>query len=189
MITKFKLRKSEIPKISKLVHILSSADFIESFHSQVETFGAIDATFAFKQLFESPPGFVFVIMKIRDFIFRVFGLKNTKFASPVDFVDVPVSRQEPITSDMVLGFQSPEEVVWGIRDRHLDFGISVFVQCHENEAGNFDSHIFLSTAVKYKNTFGRVYFTLIRGIHTVVVKAMMRTMLDTMAETHKAGRK
>ncbi len=138
----------------------------------------IEAPFAFKKLLESPPAAVLVILKIRDFFFKLFGLKTAEdITNPIKFVDLPVERDRPMVSDMDMTYNSPREVIWGLRDKHLTFAVSVLVKHQLNSSEKNECTVYVSTILKYNNNWGRVYFMFIRRIHTYVIQSMLKKLM------------
>ncbi len=143
-------------------------------------YGKIDAPFAFKKIFENPPRFVRIIVNFRDWVFSLFGLKTTELSNPIKFIDLPVDRSHPLVSEMSMCLNTPEEVIWGINDKHLNFAVSVFVINNQLDPERNQCAVFVSTALTYNNIWGRVYFALIRLIHAYVVKSMLKTMMEKL---------
>ncbi len=74
-------------------------------------------------------------------------------------------------------YESSEEVIWSLADRHLDFSVSVMAIFKEKVSDLHHYDIYVMSAVRYNNKWGRVYFFCIKGIHSYVVKTMTKKML------------
>ena len=176
-----KVEKIEIPDRSKLFGLLERFDFQECYTSHKVIPEKINAPFAFKKLFESPPTVVLVILKIRDFFFKIFGLKTANdVPNPIKFVDLPVDRDRPMVSDMDMSYNSPREVIWGLQDTHLTFAVSVYVNNEINSSEKNECTVYVSTVLKYNNTWGKVYFAFIRRIHGFVIESMLKKLMISL---------
>ncbi|HEX7686809.1 MAG TPA: DUF2867 domain-containing protein [Burkholderiaceae bacterium] len=106
----------------------------------------MDAMAATRLAFARGPWWVRGLMALRNGVVGVFGLKA---ASSAGF---------PVIS------QSPERVVLGFDDRHLDFRIVVAL------AGGCAT---LTTAVRWHNAFGRAYLAVVMPFHRVIAARML----------------
>jgi len=65
--------------------------------------------------------------------------------------------------------QTPDELVMGIDDRHLDVRVSVL-----KRPDNDPSKYVISTVVVVHNLLGRIYMLPVGRIHPLIVRALMR---------------
>jgi hypothetical protein len=106
----------------------------------------LDAMAATRLAFARGPGRVRALMDVRNRLVGAFGLKAAS------------SRGFPVVSE------SPDRVVLGFDDRHLDFRIVVAL------AGGFAT---LTTAVRWHNLFGRAYLAVVMPFHRVIAARML----------------
>ena len=168
-----------IPKQSSIYSYIRQPDFRESFYCTVPTSLEIDASLAFKHFVDSPPPVIQFLLKVRDTLFRPFGLQTSEHPSPIDFIEPPVARETSTVSDMFISFKSKEEVIWGLQDKHLDFVISLIClpkPAHEVKESLHEYEIWVSSAIRYHNIWGRLYFFSVNLIHVFVLKTMILTM-------------
>ncbi len=106
----------------------------------------IDAIEATKRAFARSPAWIRALMGARNRLGRVAGLK------PAPAGGFPVIRQ------------SPDEVLLGFDDRHLDFRIVVQVS---------GGRAMLTTIVRWHNVWGRTYLRLIMPFHRAIAARML----------------
>ena len=96
-------------------------------------------------------------MAVRNRIVAVVGLKTVALAAGTSAGGFPVVSS------------SPERTVLGFDDRHLDFRIVV-----DLEEGAGGSVVRVTTLVRRKNLFGRIYLFAVGPFHRRIVPATMR---------------
>lgn len=116
------------------------------------------------------PGWVDVLMRLRNRVVALFGLKNLG-----GLADVPATRQaaDYRVGDRVGIFSllhlSDDEVILGDADRHLEVRVSVCKVPHAE-----GMLLAVSTVVHIHNRLGRVYMALVGPVHRRIVLAMLR---------------
>lgn len=65
--------------------------------------------------------------------------------------------------------RTPDEILLGLDDRHLDFRVSVRVA--DEESANLG---IVSTLVRFNGWLGRAYFLPVRPAHRLIVPVMLR---------------
>lgn len=139
--------------------LLEGAQFADAF--SVDTAETdLDAMEAARRIMARSPRWVTFLLMLRNLAVTPFGLKGA-----------PPERTSPPGR---IGFfpivsQSPERVVLGFDDRHLDF--RVIVDVLQRPAGQ---SVTTSTVVRTHNTFGRVYLAAVLPFHRRIVTAMLR---------------
>lgn len=171
---------SAIPKTSRLSVFFDRCDFSECFASQKLISSEVTASFVLKKLLQDPPRYVLMILSVRDFFFRLAGLKTSDIVNPINFVDVPVQREKSMIAEIGMSYNTPEEVICGLNDKHLNFAVSVFVINTPVDNNRICCEVFVSTILKYNNIWGRIYFTLIRFIHATVIKSMLQKLMSAL---------
>ena len=107
------------------------------------------------------PGWVAGLMRLRNFIVGFVGLKG---AGPGAGDDGGQSIGGfPIVSE------TPEKLVLGFNDWHLDFRIVVAAAPQPTGTG-----IYLTTLVRRKHWFGKLYISLITPFHVLIVRQSLK---------------
>ncbi len=142
--------------------LLAGAQFADAYCVAVAA-PALDATRAARAMLERPPGWVDGLMALRNRLVAPFGLKTS---------GAPEAKAGEAIGLFPIRSATPERIVLGFEDKHLDFRVVVDVAPAEG-----GSTVTATTLVRLNNRFGRVYLTAIMPFH----KAIVRTMLKGMA--------
>jgi hypothetical protein len=114
------------------------------------------------------PGWVTLLMRVRDWLAGMIGLKTSEQLLRRDG-----TRASPQWIDDLGIFnvfeRRADELLLGENDRHLDFRVSVLVQ-RDGDA----KWAIVSTVVQFNNWLGRAYFLPVRQFHKLIVPAMIR---------------
>jgi hypothetical protein len=144
---------------SSMKALLPGAQFGDSFRVAVSD-NTLDARQAAERMFLRQPGWINGLMKLRNLLVTPFGLKrptNRKALAKNSIGPFPVISE------------TPQRLVAGFNDKHLDFRIVVDV------TGSIpDRQISATTLVKTNNLLGRIYLTIIMPFHRMIVPAMLR---------------
>lgn len=139
--------------------LLPGAQFGDSFRITVDD-GMLSARQAAERMFLQQPGWITSLMKLRNLLVTPFGLKR------------PIQRKT-VARDSIGPFpvisETPQRLVAGFNDKHLDFRIVVDVS---GLAPN--RQVSATTLVKTNNLLGRTYLTVIMPFHRLIVPAMLR---------------
>jgi hypothetical protein len=106
------------------------------------------------QMFKFPK-WVNGLMRIRDAIAGIFGLKTSKDISAGKTTIFPIIEQRE------------NEIVMGEKDKHLDARLSILID-------RDNSFIYLTTIVHFNNFFGRLYFLPVKPFHKIIVKSILK---------------
>jgi hypothetical protein len=139
--------------------LLPSADFADAFSLVVDE-PSLDAIAAAKRAMARPPGWISALMSLRDLLVRPFGLRTRHDRSLV--------RTHRIGAFPVLS-QTPERVVMGLDDRHLDFRLVVDVAPLDERRRD----VVATTLVRTHNRLGRIYLAAILPFHRRIVPGIM----------------
>jgi hypothetical protein len=143
--------------------ILPGARFEDTF-TIITSGQAIDAMTASNLAFGRAPAWVVKLMMLRNKIVAIFGLK-------------PAGGKENISDVGVAPFplisQTPQRVVMGLDDSHLNFRVVVDVK----DIGHGQQSISASTLVKTNNWFGAAYLMIVIPFHKMIVPAMLRRVI------------
>ncbi len=148
--------------------ILPSADFGDAFAIEVND-TMLSAPQAARLAFSQPPGWVAKLLTLRNIVVAPFGLK---------------SGEEPDLSGPHMGLpvfsSSPERVVLGIDDMHLNFRLIVDV-VDLNEATR---RVTATTLVQRNNLLGRVYLATVLPFHKILVPALLSRLTRPACRDH-----
>ncbi len=114
-------------------------------------------------IFNNPPAWVKALYALRN---ALAGLVRLKHRMPTDYH----TRYEP---GGYIGFFrifliDERELIMGLNDKHLNFRVSIFDSTQEKY------NIKVTTLVEYNNSMGKVYMSIIRPFHVMVVKSMVK---------------
>lgn len=139
--------------------VLLNASFADAFVLTVSDQN-LDALSAARRSLGRSPRWIQRLMGLRNIMMKPFGLRTP---SPRPGPNPKAVGPFPIIST------SPERVVLGFDDRHLDFRVIVDVK----DLGAGRQSITTSTLVKTHNTFGRLYMAVVKPFHRVIVPEML----------------
>ena len=108
----------------------------------------LDAIGAAERAFARRPAWIVALMRLRNRLGRVVGLKPAEGEG----VPFPVIRQ------------SPEEVLLGFDDRHLDFRVAVVLR---------SGRASITTIVRWHNVGGRIYLCAIMPFHRAIAARLL----------------
>lgn len=103
------------------------------------------------------PGWVDVLMKLRNRIVGVFGLKTNRYTPKSETFFTIIENRE-------------DEIVMGEDDKHLNFRASIFKDSSEET-------ISLITLVHYNNVWGKVYFFPVKPFHKIIMRVLLKRYL------------
>jgi hypothetical protein len=139
--------------------LLAGAQFADAFGLEVHGH-TLDARQAAERMIGRPPRWVDALVTVRNVLVAPFGLKTSgaSASTPRDMIGI-----FPVVS------QTPDRVVAGFNDLHLDFRVVVDVATRG--AGQ---QVTATTLVRTHNRLGRTYLAIILPFHRLVVHAMLR---------------
>ena len=137
---------------------LPDQNFCDAFSARApEKLLAIEAA---RKIMASAPNWVLQLLALRNKLARLVGLKGEPPEMPKS---IEVLGMFPVVS------QTPDCVVLGFNDKHLDFRIVI-----ETKPGNgTQTDVSLATAVKWHNIWGRLYLAVIMPFHKLIVRTML----------------
>ena len=138
--------------------LLSGAQFIDAFRAEVG--GAqLSAREACTRMVVHGPRWIDALTRLRNILVTPFGLKTSGEGA---YAPGGLIGLFPVVSE------TPERLIAGFDDHHLDFRIVVDV------AGEATlRHVTVTTLVKTNNLLGRTYLALITPFHKLVARGMM----------------
>jgi hypothetical protein len=128
--------------------LLAGAQFVDAYSIAIDG-AALDARQAAEKVLARAPRWIEMLLALRNFLVAPLGLKTS-------------APDEPGARDIIGIFpvvrQTPDRLVAGLNDKHLDFRLVVDVA---------------TTLVLTHNLLGRTYLAIIRPFHRLVVPAML----------------
>ena len=153
------MRPIEVDVKTELRGLLPGADFADAFSRTVED-PTLDAIGAAHRAIDTQPGWVRTLMWMRDTIVRPLGLRTADDPSLARLNRIGVF---PIISS------TPERVVMGFNDRHLDFRLVIDVTALDERR----REVVVTTLVQTHNWLGRTYLAMVLPFHRRIVPAML----------------
>ena len=108
------------------------------------------------------PSWVDVLLKIRDFIVKPFGLQTS---------DKMFEKNQNEANDLNKKLPFPlvevtdNEIVMHENDKHLKFWVSVMLS---------ENMVYLTTVVQYNNVWGKLYFAFVKPFHVLIIRSIMK---------------
>lgn len=139
--------------------LLAGAQFMDAYRLEVDG-QSLDARQAAMRMMARAPRWVDTLLMLRNIMVAPFGLKTSgeDRRAPRDIIGI-----FPVVSE------TPERLVAGFNDRHLDFRVVVDVAT----SGQRQS-VTATTLVLTHNWLGRTYLAIIMPFHRLVVRAMLQ---------------
>lgn len=154
--------KSDVDRDS----VLAGAQFADAYRVTVKD-AQLDARSAAERIFSQSPRWVEALLDLRNRIVAPFGLKTS-------------GEREAKAGGMVGLFpvlsETPERLVAGFNDHHLDFRVVVDVA---PAAGGRE--VTATTLVLTHNWFGRVYLAAIMPFHRMIAKTLLKQVCQIPA--------
>lgn len=146
--------------------LLTGAQFSDAFCIEVAN-RDLDARRAAERMMARQPWWAEALLTLRNLVVTPLGLKTSGASpgAPRDMIGIfPVVNQ------------TPDRLVAGFNDRHLDFRVVVDVT-----APGSVRQVTLTTLVKTHNGLGRTYLATIMPFHRLIVPALLRQVADERA--------
>ena len=141
---------------------LNKIDYKDEFSVNIEN-NNLSIQEVYIKLFSSAPKGVEFLMKLRNKIVGVFGLKTEMKRNKNPNFKVG----DKVGIFKIYGI-SENEIIAGEDDKHLDFRVSVLRKVLD------ETTITVLTTVQYNNWFGKLYFIIVKPFHKIVVKSMIK---------------
>lgn len=152
------VRRVEPPPASAISGWYAGADLLDSYGVELATDGATMRAIADRTL-GAPPYWSRALVAVRDAAVVPFGVRTSG--------ELRRARPDPTRVDFFpILSESPDEIVLGEDDHHLDFRLSLLRQ-----VGPHGSMLTATTAVRTHNRLGRLYLRAIHPFHILVARA------------------
>jgi Protein of unknown function (DUF2867) len=139
--------------------LLAGAQFVDAYSITVDS-GALDARHAATRMITRQPRWAETLLTLRNILVKPFGLKTSGAGTTTPRRMIGIF---PIVSE------TPDRLVAGFNDSHLDFRFVVDVATSGNR-----QKVTATTLVLTHNWLGRTYLALILPFHRLIVRAMLR---------------
>jgi hypothetical protein len=143
--------------------VLSGAQFIDAFRVAIGK-QQLDAREACTRMVLHGPRWIDALVRLRNVLVAPFGLKTSGEGAPAPHGLIGLF---PVVSE------TPEQLVAGFNDYHLDFRLVVDVAGDDARR-----QVTSTTLVRTHNLLGRTYLALIMPFHKLVVRGMMRRIAE-----------
>ena len=139
--------------------LLTGAQFADAFRIEIDD-PALDARHAAERMMARQPRWIEILTSLRNILVTPFGLKTSGASrtAPREMIGI-----FPIVSE------TPERLVAGFNDRHLDFRVVVDIA-----TSGATRNVTATTLVKTHNWLGRTYLVIITPFHRLVVRSLLR---------------
>ena len=113
------------------------------------------------------------LFKLRNILVRPFGLKTDEIPG-LEKIDPSMHYN---IGDMAVFFnvlsRNDREIIMDGDDSHLYFRVSLLLY---DDPSLKDRVLCLTTLVQFHNTLGRIYFTIIKPFHRIIMKRLLRSL-------------
>ena len=159
---KHQIKIQEIEPEIDAATLLAGAQFIDAWSIAVDD-RALDARHAAEKMLARGPRWVDTLVKLRNRLVTPFGLKTP---APDGATSPGRIGIFPVLSE------TPERLVAGLNDRHLDFRLVVDVA-----AADQGQRVTATTVVLTHNWLGRSYLAVIMPFHRLIVRTLLRQVI------------
>ncbi len=167
-----KISSRPIPSNSLLLNSLTKMDYADAYSVDLPTPLKINTRDATQAFFECAPDWVIQLMKLRDKLVGVMGLKtHENHSEKPDFTKAQFEVGEKYGLFEIKN-NVHNEIIMGTDDKHLSFRVSIII--HENV--NLSPQLIVATIVDIHNKFGAAYFKIVAPFHQMVVKSFIKKM-------------
>ncbi|MFD0699068.1 DUF2867 domain-containing protein [Paenibacillus sp. GCM10027628] len=168
---KFINEKALIPRDSLAIQAFSCIHYSDSYEAMLPAASTHDVESLTRLFLSSVPSWVSRLMKLRDRMVSLIGLKTSNQS---DMRHISLEQGSKIGIFKIMS-RAPRELLLGEDDQHLDFRVSIAV----DERNGFQ-YVRVSTVVYFHNRLGKIYFFIVGKIHKAIVPAMLENMVRNM---------
>ncbi|HJZ48012.1 MAG TPA: DUF2867 domain-containing protein [Roseiflexaceae bacterium] len=172
------IQKVGLPTDSLIARAFPRRDYADAYRVQLPAGAANDLDSLVRATLGTAPGWIKLLLRLRDRLVAPFGLK-TASGAPVSAFDRFELRPGHSVGLFKVIERTSDELLLGQDDLHLDFRVSVLVRSD----GGAD-WVVISTIVRFNNWLGRAYFLPVRQFHKLIVPAMIRNAYQRYSERH-----
>jgi hypothetical protein len=151
--------------------------YIDSYSIEIENTDNYSIDYLTALLFSSIPSWVRMLLKLRDFLVKPFGLE-TGIIPEQGTLDKSLYYN---IGDRAIFFpvidRSESEIVMAEDDKHLYFRTSLFVKKTSDQ--NLEN-VYLTTLVKFHNIWGKLYFAPVKPFHKLIMRTLLKKFSNTL---------
>ncbi len=107
-------------------------------------------------------------MNLRNAIVKPLGLATGKADDSLP----DINKDSDWLSAAPILNETPEMIVFGLNDSHLDFKAAITLK----EEPNAEQRIAIETVVKFNNFAGRSYFFFVKPFHKIIIKTFLQRL-------------
>lgn len=164
-----KIARTSLPADSRIARY--PADYSDCFRTRLSGQQQITADELLRKFWQTKPRWVKALFGLRNALVKPLGLKSDRQMSRE-------KRAAGVNEKDKYGFmtaveRTPDETIAAQDDKHLVAFISLYIQNKE---------VYVSTVVRFHNTLGRIYFTLIKPFHRLIAKSILRQTVRELEE-------
>ena len=160
-----------IPRNDKIFISFGKVNYEDRFCLILETKKIINIDFIVVKLIKIIPKWFKLILNLRNVIARMFGLKTGKIGNIYKNSEKLIFKQDQMIGDIFIFFKDKNHLIAQLKDKHLDFRISIFIWQKEGL-----TKVSLSTIVKINNFFGWMYIFLIKPFHRLIIQNFLKSL-------------
>ena len=163
------VRKIDIPQQSLIYPTIHDADFADAYTITLDQVNPDASALSFwLSNIRKTPAWVDGAMKLRNRVVERVGLKNLGELSAID-VNKPERdyRVGERLGIFTIEHISPNELILGDKDKHLNVRLSLLVQ-------NAGQMLTISTVVHEHNWLGRVYMWFVAPMHRIIAPSVLK---------------
>jgi len=167
--------ENKIPDSSIIKNEESSFNYIDSFQGIFRDKGQKTNLAAVLKLFiTAGPKWTNTLMSIRDKLVKPFGLGTSESirSKPIEHVDYEIGEQAGIFK---IFDKADNEIIMGQDDKHLNFKVSILLEPTDETD---KKKLSVTTAVKFNNVFGKLYFLPVKPFHKLIVKGTVKNIIN-----------
>ncbi|HWL20060.1 MAG TPA: DUF2867 domain-containing protein [Bradyrhizobium sp.] len=139
--------------------LLAGAQFVDAYRVEMDG-AALDAREAARRMFARSPRWAEALLNLRNLVVAPLGLKTSGAGERAAGGMIGIF---PVVSE------TPERLVAGFNDSHLDFRVVVDVM-----PAGAGQQVTLTTLVRTHNWLGRAYLAIILPFHRLIARSMLR---------------
>lgn len=164
-----------VPEDALIRKALPRIDYADAYRARVRSGRNLTVDDVFRAFLHSAPAWVSALMRLRNSLVSVFGLKTTGSMDP-KALEKEVFRPGDDHGLFKVLQKDDRELLAGEDDKHLDFRVSCgLVRTGGGTVPEWE--LVISTTVHFRNVFGRMYFLPVKPFHRWIVPAMMKRIV------------
>jgi hypothetical protein len=163
-------RPCDVPSGTRISQHIDGAYFFDSFQIEVPSTAQTSLSLLLTMLSRTP-GWVDVLMRLRNRAVQLVGLKNVgKLADVKSAKPESAYRPGDRVGVFTLHSSEPDEVIVGDNDKHLEAFVAL-TRLPATQEGR--QYISITTVVHVHNMLGRLYLLPVAPMHKLVAPAML----------------